>query len=104
MPVHSAAEIDRSLRDFNRPSGGSIVIMPDTFTSLQEIFGRVIGIAARDRIPAVYPYRYMAKAGGLMSYGTDNADLSSGQQLTSTAFSRVPNQPSCQSSYRPSLN
>jgi putative tryptophan/tyrosine transport system substrate-binding protein len=75
MPVRSIAEIDRSLEDFNRSSNGSIVILPDAFTSLREIFERVIAIAARDRIPAIYPYSYMARAGSLMSYGTDNADL-----------------------------
>jgi putative ABC transport system substrate-binding protein len=75
MPVRSVAEIYKSLEDFNRLSGGGIVIMPDAFTSLRESFGRVIAIAARDRIPAIYPYRYMANAGGLMSYGSDNADL-----------------------------
>lgn len=75
MPVRSVAEIDKSLENFNRSSDGGIIIIPDTFTSLQEIFGRVIAIAGRDRIPAIYPYRYMAQAGGLMSYGTDNADL-----------------------------
>jgi hypothetical protein len=69
MPVRSIAEINRGLEDFNRSSNGSIVILPDAFTSLREIFERVIAIAARDRIPAIY--RYMAKAGGLMSYGTD---------------------------------
>ena len=75
MPVRSIAELDKSLEDFNRASNGSIVILPDAFTSLREIFERVIAIAARDRIPAIYPYSYMARAGGLMSYGTDNADL-----------------------------
>jgi putative tryptophan/tyrosine transport system substrate-binding protein len=75
VPVRSVAEIDKSLEEFNRLPGGGIVIMPDTFTSLREVFGRVIAIAGRDRIPAIYPYRYMADAGGLMSYGTDNSDL-----------------------------
>jgi putative ABC transport system substrate-binding protein len=28
-------------------------------------------LAARHAIPAIYPYRYFADAGGLMSYGTD---------------------------------
>jgi putative ABC transport system substrate-binding protein len=75
MPVRSVEEIDKSLENFNRSLDGGIVIIPDTFTSLREVFGRVIAIAGRDRIPAIYPYRYMAQAGGLMSYGTDNADL-----------------------------
>jgi len=74
-PVRSVAEVDKRLENFNGSSDGGIVILPDTFTSLREVFGRVIAIAGHDRIPAIYPYRYMAQAGGLMSYGTDNADL-----------------------------
>ena len=31
--------------------------------------------AARHRLPAIYPYRYFAVSGGLMSYGTDVADV-----------------------------
>ena len=30
--------------------------------------------AARDRLPAVYPYRYFATSGGLISYGPDTTD------------------------------
>jgi ABC-type uncharacterized transport system substrate-binding protein len=35
----------------------------------------IIGLAARHRIPAVYPFRFYASDGGLMSFGVDPADL-----------------------------
>jgi putative ABC transport system substrate-binding protein len=35
----------------------------------------VFGLAARHRLPAVYPYRFFATDGGLMSYGVDLHDL-----------------------------
>jgi putative ABC transport system substrate-binding protein len=35
----------------------------------------VIALAARHRVPAIYPYRFIVAAGGLISYGVDNADL-----------------------------
>jgi putative tryptophan/tyrosine transport system substrate-binding protein len=35
----------------------------------------VISLAARYRVPTVYPYRNMVTAGGLISYGVDPADL-----------------------------
>jgi putative ABC transport system substrate-binding protein len=35
----------------------------------------IIALAARHRVPTIYPYRYMAAAGGLISYGIDNGDL-----------------------------
>ena len=34
----------------------------------------IIALAARHRLPAVYPYRYFVAAGGLISYGPDVID------------------------------
>ena len=75
LPVRSISELDKSLENFDRSPGGGIMIIPDTFMGLREVFGRVIAVAGRDRVPAVFPFSYMAKAGGLMSYGIDGADL-----------------------------
>ena len=36
---------------------------------------RIISLAARHRLPAVYPFRLYAIDGGLMSYGFDSFDL-----------------------------
>ena len=47
--------------------------MPDLFiTSHRET---IIGLAARHRLPAVYPFRYFAESGGLISDGVDTVDL-----------------------------
>jgi putative tryptophan/tyrosine transport system substrate-binding protein len=35
----------------------------------------IIGLTARHRIPAIYPFRFYASDGGLMSFGIDSADL-----------------------------
>jgi putative ABC transport system substrate-binding protein len=34
----------------------------------------IIGLAARHRLPAVYPFRFWARGGGLVSYGIDQVD------------------------------
>jgi putative ABC transport system substrate-binding protein len=47
--------------------------MPDNFTTINRDL--IISLAARYRIPAVYPYRFFADAGGLISYGVDVRDL-----------------------------
>jgi putative tryptophan/tyrosine transport system substrate-binding protein len=35
----------------------------------------IIGLASRHKLPAVYPFRYYAEDGGLISYGPDTLDL-----------------------------
>ena len=35
----------------------------------------LIALAAQQRVPAVYPFRYFAASGGLMSYGTDVVEV-----------------------------
>jgi putative ABC transport system substrate-binding protein len=47
--------------------------MPDNFTTLHRKL--IISLAAKFHIPAIYPYRYFAEAGGLLSYGVDAVDL-----------------------------
>jgi putative tryptophan/tyrosine transport system substrate-binding protein len=34
----------------------------------------IVALAARHRLPAVYPYRFFVSAGGLISYGPDLID------------------------------
>jgi putative ABC transport system substrate-binding protein len=58
-----------------RGGSGVLAVMPDIFTSEQKNFDLIISLAARYRVPTIYPYAYMATAGGLVSYGIDNADL-----------------------------
>jgi putative ABC transport system substrate-binding protein len=36
----------------------------------------IIALAARNRLPTVYPFRYFAMTGGLMSYGVDQIEQS----------------------------
>jgi putative ABC transport system substrate-binding protein len=48
------------------PAGG-LMVMPDTFTMSHR--ETIVALAARHRVPAVYPFRVFAANGGLMSYG-----------------------------------
>ena len=47
--------------------------MPDSFNVVHR--ARIIALASEHRVPTVYPYRYMAVEGGLLSYGVDLADM-----------------------------
>jgi putative tryptophan/tyrosine transport system substrate-binding protein len=74
-PVHAAADIERVVASLGgRPDTG-LVVMPDVFLGTRQILDSIVALAARHRVPTIYPYRYMVAAGGLVSYGTDNADL-----------------------------
>jgi putative ABC transport system substrate-binding protein len=74
-PVHNAADIERVVASLgNRPDTG-LVLMPDAFTVTRRNLELIILLAARHRVPTVYPFRYMVAAGGLVSYGIDTADL-----------------------------
>jgi putative ABC transport system substrate-binding protein len=74
-PIHRIEDIEPIIRGLSERPDSGIAVMPDTFTNARPVFNEIISLAARHRIPAIYPYRYMAAAGGLLSYGTDNADL-----------------------------
>jgi len=72
-PVRSATEID-ALGDA-APSGGTtgLLVVPDIFTTNHR--DEIIALAARRRLPALYPFRFFATSGGLMSYGIDTLDV-----------------------------
>ncbi len=58
---------------FARRSAGGLIVLASPTTNLHREL--IIALAARHRLPAVYPYRYFVVSGGLASYGVDNIDL-----------------------------
>jgi putative ABC transport system substrate-binding protein len=67
--VHDADEMERVIEQFARASDGALLVLPDLFTATNR--QSIVAIAARHRLPAVYPARYFAASGGLMSYGIE---------------------------------
>jgi putative ABC transport system substrate-binding protein len=72
LPVHDDTELETALAAFASKPGGGLIVMTDAFTSVHR--DRIVELAARLHLPAVYPYRYYAAAGGLMSYGIDQVE------------------------------
>jgi putative tryptophan/tyrosine transport system substrate-binding protein len=70
--MRDAAEIEHAVSVFaGSPNGGLIL----TASATAQLHGdRVIALAARHKLPAVYAYRHLVTAGGLISYGTDFYD------------------------------
>jgi putative ABC transport system substrate-binding protein len=71
LPVQDPAEFDKAVASIGGAS--ALIVMPDSYNVVHR--RRIIELSARHRVPAVYPYRYMAIDGGLMSYGVDLADM-----------------------------
>ena len=71
--VQDGDAIDRAIADFAaEPDGGlSLLSGPLTVTHRD----RVIAAAARHRLPAIYPLRFYAESGGLMSYSANGEDM-----------------------------
>src|SRR5262249_55097497 len=69
IPSSSPDDIEQKLDQFARESQGGLVVIPDSFTSAHAAI--IVAVAARNRLPAVYPLRLFPASGGLLSYGID---------------------------------
>ena len=65
--------MDKAFSSITTQRGGALTVLPSAmFVSERR---RLVDLAARNRLPAVYPQREFVDAGGFMSYGPDLADL-----------------------------
>src|ERR1700759_2714914 len=74
-PVRSSDDIDSAVTMVAAKPNGSLVVAPDIFIDRKDNLQHVRLLAARYRMPVVYPYRFMINDGGLISYGIDQVDL-----------------------------
>jgi putative tryptophan/tyrosine transport system substrate-binding protein len=74
IPVgaRSADEIERGLSTFAREPNGGVIVTASPLAAVHR--NLIITLAARHRLPAVYPFPYFATSGGLISYGPDQVD------------------------------
>jgi putative ABC transport system substrate-binding protein len=73
VAARSAPELERAVDAFARTPNGGLLVLPDVTNLIHRDL--IIALAARHRLPAVYPYRYYAASGGLLSYGSEQADV-----------------------------
>jgi putative ABC transport system substrate-binding protein len=71
-PVRNKSELESVIAAQARGPNGSLIVMPDSFTGAHR--AEITSLAARYRLPAVYPFRFFAELGGLLSYGNDQLD------------------------------
>ena len=78
-PVHSTEEVEAFMTKLGGEAGAGLIVMSDTSTTIYR--RTIISFAERYSLPTIYPYRYFAAEGGLMSYGVDLSDLLRGAAL-----------------------
>src|SRR5262245_3896157 len=71
-PVHDAPTLESVLAAHGREPNGGLIVMPDIFMIGHR--AEITLLAARYRLPAVYPIRHFSEVGGLLSYGSDPFD------------------------------
>jgi putative ABC transport system substrate-binding protein len=72
LSASSEREIDAAFATMVQKACGALLVGADPFLNARR--EQIVALAARDAIPAIYPVREYAVAGGLMSYGSDFAD------------------------------
>jgi len=73
LKASTVAEIDAVFATLERERPDALFVAGDGFFDTRA--GQIAGLAARAKIPAAYQQRENVEAGGLMSYGTDFADM-----------------------------
>jgi putative ABC transport system substrate-binding protein len=71
-PVRDTSELESVIATQARAPNGGLIVMTDSFTTAHR--AEITSLAARHRLPAVYPYRFFTELGGLLSYGSDQPD------------------------------
>jgi putative tryptophan/tyrosine transport system substrate-binding protein len=72
LSVHDRIEIERTLATFAGNAHSGLIVAPNVVTFANSLL--IVALAAEYRLPAIYPFAYFAKEGGLISYGFDERD------------------------------
>jgi putative tryptophan/tyrosine transport system substrate-binding protein len=72
IDVDDPGEIEREIAAFADSPNGGLIVTPNNFTTNHP--DGIAALAALHKLPAVYPFRYFAEAGGLASYGPEESD------------------------------
>jgi ABC-type uncharacterized transport system substrate-binding protein len=73
LDVREPAAIERNMALLAREPNGGLIVLANPAAAVH--LKLIVALAAQHRLPAIYPYQFFARAGGLISYGVDNLDL-----------------------------
>jgi putative ABC transport system substrate-binding protein len=71
-PVHDLSDLESVIAAQARGPISGLIVMPDGFMNVHR--AEIVSLAARHRVPAIYPLRFFPELGGLMSYGNEQRD------------------------------
>jgi len=71
LPAANEENLDAAFEAISKRRVAGLVVGADPFYNTRR--DKIVELAARRKVPAMYPWREFAAAGGLMSYGTDLA-------------------------------
>jgi ABC-type uncharacterized transport system substrate-binding protein len=71
IDLRNTGEIERTIAAFARAPNGGLIVTTGGSSTRRSL---IVTLAARHRLPAVYPFRYYVADGGLISYGPDPID------------------------------
>jgi putative tryptophan/tyrosine transport system substrate-binding protein len=70
--VHDRDEVEHAITISARQTDGGLVVFPHVITATNR--NLIVELAAKHRLPAIYPFRFFPSAGGLFSYGIDQVE------------------------------
>jgi len=73
VEARGLADFDRAFSEMTKARAGALIVLTSTMFIFER--RRLVDLAAKNRLPAVYQWREGVDAGGLMSYGPNMADL-----------------------------
>jgi putative ABC transport system substrate-binding protein len=72
ISIRDVSEMERAVTAFARGSNGGLIVTLSPAATIHR--QTIIATVARHGLPAIFPLRYFATDGGLMSYGPDLVD------------------------------
>ena len=73
VEARGPADVDSAFSEMTRARAGALTVLASTMFTLER--RRLVDLAAKNRLPAMYPWRDFVDAGGFMSYGVNTTDM-----------------------------
>ena len=74
VELRRADELDSAFAAITSAGADALIVLSDP-ALIDSLYGRIVDLAARSRLPAMYDWRAYVDAGGLMSYGPSMPDM-----------------------------